>query len=114
MNRPFYHKLYADMIRDKYPHKKLLCAEFLNKENWTALDVIQVDELLFGSDKKKADVRMDHKHRSYDPESIRQILRHQQRNRLNNSQLACKFGLSRNTIARWKQLFPEIQIEAMQ
>ena len=96
------------MIRDKYPEKKSICTDYLQKKNWTALDVIQVNELLFGLGKKKADVRMDHKHRSYDTESIRQILSHQQKNQLNNKQIACKFGLSRNTVARWKRLFPEL------
>lgn len=96
------------MIRDKYPEKQSLCAGFLQKEHWTALDVIQVNDLLIGKKKNKADVKIDQKHRSYDPQSIRQILRYQQKNNLNNNEVANKFSLSRNTIAKWKRLFPEL------
>lgn len=108
MNRPFYHKLYADMIRDKYPHKESLCSHFLQKEHWTALDVIQVNELLFGVEKKQADVRKDMMHRAYDVASIKQILHYQQKNQLTNNDIAAKFGLSRNTLARWRRLFSEL------
>lgn len=106
-NRPFYHKVYADMIRDKYSDKESLCARYLQKENWTALDVIEVNELLFGSQKRRADRQIDQKHRSYDSESIKQILLYQQGNKLNNTQTARKYGLSRNTVAKWKKLFSE-------
>lgn len=107
-NRPFYHKLYADMIRDKYPDKEMLCSKFLQKEIWTALDVIQVNDILFGSSKQKSDVRMDMMHRSYDKQSILYILEYQQKNKLNNNQIADKYGLSRNTIGKWRKLFPEL------
>lgn len=103
-NRPFYHKLYADMIRDKYPEKEGDCFSYLQRENWTALDVIRVNELLFGS-KKKVDHAIDRKHRSYDKESIKEILLFQQKNKLNNNEIANKYELSRNTIAKWKKLF---------
>lgn len=106
-NRPFYRKLYTDMIRDRYPEKEMLCSGFMEKEIWTALDVIEVNALLFGKTKKEADTRVDQKHRAYDKESIKRILRYQQINKLNNIQLANKYGLSRNTIAKWKKQFPE-------
>lgn len=103
-NRPFYHKLYTDLIRNKCPEKESACLVYLQKENWTALDVIQVNELLFGS-KKMAGHAIDKKHRSYDQESIKQILLYQQKNKLNNKEIANKYGLSRNTVAKWKKLF---------
>ncbi|MDR1706793.1 MAG: hypothetical protein LBR46_02190 [Prevotella sp.] len=106
-NRPFYHKLYADLIREKCPGKEQECFFYLQKENWTALDVIKVNELLFGS-KKRADQSIDKKHRSYDQESIKQILMYQCNNMLNNNEVANKYGLSRNTIAKWKKLFPNL------
>lgn len=105
-NRPFYNKLYADMIRDKYPDKASICNSYLQKENWTALDVIQVNELLFGSEKRKQDHKIDKIHRAYDEQSISQILTYQMKNKLNNNQIADRFGLSRNTVAKWKKLFP--------
>lgn len=103
-NRPYYHKLYADLIRDKYPGKEKDCSAYLQKENWTALDVIHINELLFGV-KKKEHQSIDKKHRSYDLESIEQILLYQQNNMLNNNQVANKYGLSRNTISKWRRLF---------
>ena len=61
-NRPLYRQLYADMIRDKYPEKAALCAKFLQKKEWIALDVIQINEILFGSKKDRSDVEIDQKH----------------------------------------------------
>lgn len=106
-NRPFYHRLYADMIRDKYPEKETLCAKFLRKDNWIALDVIQVNEILFGSKKDKTDVKIDQKHRAYDTESILKILNDQKNNMLSNNETASKYGLSRNTLSKWRKAFKE-------
>lgn len=106
-NRPLYHKLYADMIRDKYPDKEHRCAEYLNKKNWTALDVIHINAILFGKKQEQKEVASDQRHRAYDKESITYILRYQKENKLNNKELAIKYRLSRNTVARWKKLFGE-------
>ena len=106
-NRPLYHKLYADMIREKYPEKEASCSSYLKKENWTALDVIQVNTILFAEQHKQMEIASDQKHRAYDIESVRQILRYQQINGLNNKQLADKFCLSRNTVAKWRRLVAE-------
>lgn len=96
------------MISDKFPDKAFLCSSYLQKENWTALDVIQVNEILFGADKKKLDKEIDRMHRAYDKQSIRKILLYQQKNKLNNIELARKYNLSRNTVAKWKKLFSEL------
>lgn len=104
-NRPFYRKLYVDLIRDKYPYKEQDISLFLIKKVWTALDVIEINELLFGSNKDKSDVVVDKKHRAYDKASIVKILRYQKRNNLKNIEIANKYGLSRNTISKWKKLF---------
>ncbi len=103
-NRPFYRKLYTDLIRDKYPDMEPACSVYLQKENWTAPDVIQVNELLFGN-KERAGISIDKKHRAYDEQSIRKILIYQFKNKMNNKEVACKYGLSRNTLAKWKKLF---------
>lgn len=104
-NRPYYHKLYADMIRDKYPENEQICSHYLKKENWTALDVIRVNELLFPSEKRKKHIETRNRHRAYDVESIKKILCYQHMNKLNNNQLASHFVISRNTIAKWKKMF---------
>jgi hypothetical protein len=110
-NRPLYHKLYADMIRDKYPEKEKSCSIYLKKENWTALDVICVNSILFAKKHGQQEIASDQRHRAYDEQSIKEILRYQKENRLNNKELAIKFSLSRNTVARWRKLFEEINTE---
>lgn len=107
-NRPFYRKLYLDLIRDTFPDKETMCEGFLKKEKWTALDVIQINELLFGKDKGKSDLMIDKKHRAYDQESIIQILLYQKKNNLSNQDVSNKYGLSRNSIGKWKKLFSEL------
>lgn len=107
MNRPLYKKLYIDMIRNKYPEKEALCSHFLEKENWTALDVMEVNDLLFGDKRSKSAHTRDKAHRSYDIESIKQILAYQRNNMLTNREVARHYGLSRNTVAKWKKLFGE-------
>lgn len=104
-NRPYYHKLYRDMIREEYPDKEKLCSEYLKKEVWTAIDVIEVNDILFGNERNKEDVAFAQRHRAYDKQSILDILRYQKENELNNNELAEKFRLSRNTLAKWKKLF---------
>lgn len=105
--RPRYRKLYTDMIRDKYPEKMSVCNTLLQKENWTALDVIHISQLLFGEDKDRKGIASDQKHRSYDLKSIREILDCQVENKLNNKQIANKYRLSRNSVSKWKKLFRE-------
>lgn len=112
-NRPFYHKLYSDLIRDKFPEKETDLKQYLKKKNWTALDVIQVNEFLFGADKDKQDQAIDKKHRAYDQDSIKQILLYQKKNKLSNTALANRYGLSRNSIAKWKKLFPEHKLQRL-
>lgn len=106
-NRPFYHKLYADMIRDKYPDRKQKCADYLNKKDWTALDVIKVNTILFAKKQGHNEISSDQRHRAYDQKSIKQMLYEQKKDKLNNKELAVKYKLSRNTVAKWRKLFEE-------
>lgn len=106
-NRPFYHKLYADMIRDKYPDREQKCADYLNKEDWTALDVIKVNTILFAKKQGHNEISSDQRHRAYDQKSIKQMLYEQKKDKLNNKELAVKYKLSRNTVAKWRKLFEE-------
>lgn len=106
-NRPFYQKIYTDMICDKYPEKKNVLDQYLNKKRWTSLDVIEINDVLFGNSQDDEKKSVSQKHRSYDFISIRKILDYQQRNKLNNNELSLKYKISRNTIAKWKKLFEE-------
>lgn len=103
--KPLYYKLYADMIKDKYPEKKEQCIGYLERTDWTALDVISINNILFGKGQDRTDIAIDMKHRSYDPDSIHKILNDQQKSKMTNKEIAYKYGLSRNTIAKWKRLF---------
>lgn len=104
INKPNYKKIYHDMISKKFPHKETACKSILEKENFTALDILQINILLFDTQKKETEI-FNQNHRSYDAESINSILEYQKKNNLNNSQLAYKFKISRNSIIKWKKIY---------
>ncbi|RLJ32224.1 hypothetical protein CLU97_1673 [Chryseobacterium sp. 7] len=101
---PDYKKIYKDMIIMKYPDKLTLCKNILEKENLSILDVIHLNELLFDSTLSDSKI-INQRLRSYDKNSILEILAYQKKKGLNNIQLAKHFNLSRNTITKWKRLF---------
>lgn len=98
--KPNYKKIYTDLILMKFPEKKKVCNVFLQKEELSELDVISLEQLIFGNKNIE-----NKKHRSYEKSTIFRILDFQKKNKLNNSQLAKHFGLSRNTITKWKKIF---------
>ena len=99
--QPDYRKIYSDMISKKYPEKADACQETLNKETLSAMDIICLHNLLF-KERDKESFNFNQKLKSYDYETIRGILDYQRKHNLNNTQLAKRFKLSRNTVARWK------------
>lgn len=103
LSKPDYKKIYWDIIRKKFPDKEEMCEAILEKKTLTVLDVLQINTILFGKREKKESFNKNH--RCYDKESICTILQYQKLNGLNNSQLASKFRLSRNTITKWKRMF---------
>lgn len=106
-NIPNYKQIYKDLIEQKYPHKKATCTVILEKEQLTFLDVIELNELIFETVSKKT-LEMNQKYRSYDKDTIIDILNYQKKNGLNNTQLSNHFKLSRNTVTKWKSLFIEL------
>lgn len=96
---PDYKRIYSDILTIKYPHKISECEGILSKKTVSVLDVIKLNTIIFGSFKD------NQKHRSYDKATIFEILNYQKKNKLNNSQLALHFKLSRSTIAKWKKHF---------
>lgn len=100
--QPDYKKIYSDLISEKFPLKLKDYQDFLNKKKLNCLDVIQINNLLFPNRELE---NSSQKHKSYDQESILQILRYQREKELNNSQLARYFKLSRNTVALWKDKY---------
>ncbi|MDM1553612.1 helix-turn-helix domain-containing protein [Chryseobacterium indologenes] len=102
---PNYKRIYTDIILEKYPEKFETCRTILNKNFLSALDVIKLNKMIFGFE----DVRVkefNQKHRSYDELTILEILKFQKENGYNNSQTAIQFKISRNSLAKWKKIFP--------
>ncbi len=101
---PDYHRIFSDIIRFKHPEKKDLCAKLLNQPVLSVLDIIDLNNKIFGSGSKSTQT-LSQKHRSYNKSAILQMLDYQRKNGLNNSQLANYYKLSRNTVTKWKKLF---------
>jgi len=102
--KPDYIKIYTDLIELKYPEKKCKCQTILSKDSLSSLDVINLEKILFKTIEKEFD-NFNQAHRSYNEKAILEILEYQDKNRLNNSQAARHFKLSRNTLARWKKIY---------
>ncbi|KMQ64780.1 hypothetical protein ACM46_11145 [Chryseobacterium angstadtii] len=97
---PDYKKIFEDIIEMKFPDKRLKCSAILSKRTLTSLDIIILNDLLFG--KKIAN---NQKFKSYDEATILTILKFQKKHNLSNVQLSKKFKISRNTISKWKIFF---------
>ncbi|WBV54114.1 helix-turn-helix domain-containing protein [Chryseobacterium gambrini] len=103
MTRPAFKKIYQDMIEMKYPKQKNeKCMSILQKKRLSVLDIIELNKLIIGYNNKEVN-SFNQKHRSYDVDTILEILRYQRENNLNNTQLANYFKLSRNTVSKWKK-----------
>ncbi|RQO42555.1 transposase [Chryseobacterium sp. KBW03] len=103
-NLPDYVKIYSDMMTLKYPEKIKDCSHFLSKKKLSSLEVIKLNEIIFGRQSTEKNM-IKGKHRSYDKETIMSILNHQKEYSLNNSELSRHYKMSRNTIKKWKDLF---------
>lgn len=101
VNSPDYRRIYTEIIERYHPHTFKSCEEYLRKETWTSMDVMTVNQLIYGTSQKE-DLLFNQSHRSYDLATIMEILEYQKKNGLNNVQLANTFKLSRNTVAKWK------------
>lgn len=99
-----YHAIYADILEDKFPQKKEECRTLLEKQNLSAIDIIELNKKIFGIPDEKEESE-NQKHRSYKKSDIIEILNYQKQQQFNNSQLAGHFKLSRNTVAKWKKNF---------
>lgn len=99
---PDYRRIYEDIIAVKFPEKKEKCARILlGKEDLSALQVLELNTIIFCKEVTKESQKL----RSYKKSDILEILDYQKQNKLNNSQLALYFKLSRNTVAKWKKMF---------
>ncbi|GAB0157212.1 hypothetical protein CHRYSEOSP005_24830 [Chryseobacterium sp. Alg-005] len=104
MQRPDYKLIYSDLISKKHPDKKEKCEAILQKKELSVLDVIVLNKIISPSTDKEV-VNFNQKFRSYDKNFILRILDYQKKHRLSNVQLARRYNLSRNTVAKWKKCF---------
>ncbi|SHM72239.1 transposase [Chryseobacterium polytrichastri] len=101
---PDYKRIFNDIIKMKYPHKKEDCFHILEKENLSLLDVLKLNSIIFNVADKERSI-LNQQHKAYDENSIIHILEYQNKNCLSNTATALHFKLSRNTVAKWKKLF---------
>lgn len=101
---PNYKQIYTDLLQEKYPEKMKDFESFFNKDHLSQLDVITLNEKIFGKQNSENNV-FNQKFRAYSKSDILKILDHQKEYKLNNSQLANHFDLSRNTVTKWRKLF---------
>ncbi|CAI8842149.1 helix-turn-helix domain-containing protein [Chryseobacterium sp. IT-36CA2] len=99
-----YQQIFMDILDAKYPEKKAACLPLLQKENLSEIDIITLNQKIFGKADKKIE-NLNQKHRSYGKSAILKILDFQKKNNMNNLELASYFNLSRNTITKWKKIF---------
>ena len=101
---PDYRRIYEELIRKKFPEQWNALQPFLVHKQLTYFEVNRLNELLFGQ-KNKAQQAQAQKYKSYDKETILKILDYKKKHKLNNTQLALHFKLSRNTVAKWLKIF---------
>ncbi|MGE8431233.1 MULTISPECIES: helix-turn-helix domain-containing protein [Chryseobacterium] len=103
-SQPNYKRIYSDIIDQKFPHKKLECENLLKKKILFAVDIIELNTRIFGA--KGQDIKkINQKLRSYNTADILHILDYQKKHQMNNLQVAEHFGLSRNTMTKWRRMF---------
>ncbi|WP_278378327.1 helix-turn-helix domain-containing protein [Chryseobacterium arthrosphaerae] len=102
--QPNYKLIYSDIIDRKFPHKKAECEKLLGKKMLSAMDIMELNNRIFGTRDKNIK-KMNQKLRSYNEADILRILNYQKNHKMNNIQIAEHFGLSRNTMTKWRRMF---------
>lgn len=102
--KPDFIKIYRDIIKMKYPDKEGKCICLLSKKELSALEIIQLDQLIFENGDLETK-QFNRNHRFYRKSDIIDILKYQKEYNINNSELARHYKLSRNTVAKWKKIF---------
>lgn len=102
-NTPNYRKIYEDMIAKKYPHKAEACQHILRKKTICAMDVMMLNNIIVDFDKDH--ISTNQRLKSYDKATVFEVLQYQKKNKLNNTETARHFNLSRNTLSSWKKRY---------
>lgn len=98
--KPDYQKIFQDMFKYNFVEHNQALSERLEKGPLTSIEVMQLNNRLFYKNKKQSSI-----YKAYDKSSIKKILQYQKIHQLNNTELAKHFGISRNTIAKWKNIY---------
>lgn len=102
---PDYKQIYTDIVEEKFPDKADDFKIMQKIESIdSVMDIITLNKLIFGEPELLMQCG-NQKLRSYDQKSIFNILEYQKKNRLNNTETANHFRMSRNTISKWKRIF---------
>jgi DNA-binding transcriptional regulator YiaG len=101
--RPDYIKIYSDIINNNFPEKRHLLKHFVHKDFLKTIDVIKINQMIFGESKKSKS--RNAKHKSYDEKSIEEILKYQKRNKYSNVYIANMYNISSNTLTAWKKKY---------
>lgn len=104
---PDYKKIYLDITSKKHPEKREICKALLEKESLSAIDIIKLNKIVFGQNEKTTNAS-NQQLRSYSKSDIFKFLEYQKKHNLNNIQLANHFKLSRNSVTKWKKIYPVV------
>ena len=99
---PNYKNIYLDIISKKFPSKTDTYEKILSKKILSNYDVIVLNKELFPNAKNQTE---NQKLKSYTKETILKILDYQKDKKLNVTELARHFSISRNTIAKWRKIY---------
>ena len=103
-SRPDYKKIFEDIITKKCPDRKDEFKHYLQKEQFSIMDVITLNSKIFKLNDKDT-LAFNQKHKSYDEPTILKMLNYQKQQGLNNVELANHFNLSRNTVTKWRKIY---------
>ena len=99
---PNYKNIYLDIISKKFPSKTDTYEKILSKKILSNYDVIVLNNELFSTAENQTE---NQKLKSYTKETILKILDYQKDKKLNITELARHFSISRNTIAKWRKIY---------
>ena len=99
---PNYKNIYLDIISKKFPSKTDTYDKILSKKILSNYDVIVLNKELFPNAKNQTE---NQKLKSYTKETILKILDYQKDKKLNVTELARHFSISRNTITKWRKTY---------
>lgn len=108
MKKPNYIKIYTDLINSKFPEKFSLIDLFKDKEELSVLDILIINNILFG--KIELQDLSNPRHKSYDLETIKYIIDYQRQNQLTNTAISKLFHVSRNSVAKWKTVLLDFKV----